>query len=271
MSIVIAIAGVPGIGKTTFVKKLIQQQIAQDAVAKGGQQSAQISPPAVYFCPGVGTVPIDLTCIGTEFPHVQILTEGQELQLIEQVDKGTTAIIELGFHLDLQSGSRLLNGLSENHSSHRVALVPSGLAESEWHSWADEVHSVECSFGLNQLQIWRSPLSGQVFDPASLNVFWYELTQGAYGEACRCKGIFELPDGRAFYIDFVLGMVESQYIPLNLPHWLEGRPARFSGIEVAGRNLDDSAIAQSITDCCLSDEVIAYYQQQIKQSLLVSV
>jgi hypothetical protein len=37
-----------------------------------------------------------------------------------------------------------------------------------------------------------------------------------------------------------------------------------------GRNLDGSAIAQSITDSCLSDDVIAQYQQQIKQSLSVS-
>jgi G3E family GTPase len=258
VSQIVAVAGAPGSGKTTWIKQQIAQGNAQGLV------------PAVFFCPGAGTVPIDLTCMATEFPHIQILLEGQELQLIEQIDNGATAFIELGFHLDLRSGIMLLDGLSEHRTLQRVAFVPSGLEASEWHDWADEVHASEHGFDLNGLQVWRSPLTGQVLDPASLNVFWYELTHAAYGEVCRCKGIFDLPDGRAFYIDFVEGMADSTYVPLNLPRWLTGRPERFSGIELVGRGFDSQAIAQSITDSCLSEQIIDQYQQQIKQSLLVS-
>ncbi len=258
VSQIIAVAGAPGSGKTTWIK----QQIAQGNV--------QVLAPIVFFYPGAGAVPIDLTCMAAEFPHIQILQEGQELQLIEQIDKGATALIELGFHLDLQSGIMLLDGLSEHRTLQRVAFVPSGLEASEWHDWAEEVHSSEYGFDLNGLQVWRSPLTGQVLDPASLNVFWYELTHAAYGEVCRCKGIFDLPDGRAFYIDFVEGMADSIYVPLNLPRWLTGRPERFSGIELVGRGFDSQAIARSLVDCGLTEQVILYYQEHHKQSLLVS-
>lgn len=251
---VFAIAGATGIGKTVW----IQQQIAQ------------ISAPVVYFCPNVGNVPIDSTCLRAEFPDLQIFTDGQELELIEQVEKGAIAFIELGFHLDLRSGDMLLDTLADQHSCKRIALVGSDLTSSEWHDWADEIVPVKYDLDFHDLQIWRSPFTGQVFDPSSLNVLWYEITEGAYGEVLRCKGIFDLYDGRAFHLDFVTGMEDSLYLPLDIPLWLDGRPERFSGIEVAGRNLDGKAIAQCIIDSCLSEEIMLNYQNQIKQSRLVA-
>jgi hypothetical protein len=65
-------------------------------------------------------------------------------------------------------------------------------------------------------------------------------------------------------------MEDSLYLEMKLPLWLDGRPERFSGIEVAGRNLDGKAIAQCILDCCLSEEILQHYQTQIKQSRLVA-
>lgn len=223
----------------------------------------------LYFCPSSNTVPIDTTQLQIEFPSVEVISEGQELELIESVEQGAIAYIELGFHLDLRSGDNLLKALSE-YSTKRIAIVPSSLEYSEWHDWATEVRIENYPHDLDKLNMWRSPCTGQMFDPNSLNVMWYELTQGAYGEVCRCKGIFDLPDGRTFYVDYVNGNPDSLYLPLKLPRWLDGRPTRFSGIEVMGRNLDGNAIAQAITDSCLTDEVIAQYQQQIKQSLSIA-
>jgi G3E family GTPase len=98
-------------------------------------------------------------------------------------------------------------------------------------------------------------------------MLWYELTNGAYGTVQRAKGVYDLADGRSFYFDFVAGH-EKKYQELNLPLWLEGRPDRFSGMEVIGINLDREAIGDTLRDCCLSDEAIAYYQAQTKQSLM---
>lgn len=106
-----------------------------------------------------------------------------------------------------------------------------------------------------------------MLDPASLNTFWYELTHGAYGTVQRAKGIFDVADGRSLYFDFVAGLAETTYLELNLPLWCNGRPDRFSGIEVVGEVLDQEAITETIKACCLEDHVIAYYQQRIKDSL----
>ncbi len=48
-------------------------------------------------------------------------------------------------------------------------------------------------------------------------MFWYELTQGAYGTVQRAKGIFDVTDGRSLYFDFVAGLSKTTYLELNLP------------------------------------------------------
>jgi hypothetical protein len=100
-----------------------------------------------------------------------------------------------------------------------------------------------------------------VFDPPSLDALLIELTGGAYGQVCRMKGIFEMPNGRAFHVDCVEGLLGVEYTELNLPRWLEGRPSRFSGIEVVGWGLGREAIAQTLLDGCLSDAALTQYHQ----------
>ncbi|MEM9809128.1 MAG: GTP-binding protein, partial [Cyanobacteria bacterium P01_D01_bin.56] len=92
-----------------------------------------------------------------------------------------------------------------------------------------------------------------------------ELTGGAYGQVMRLKGIFELPDGQAFYVDFVEGLPGIEYTELKLPRWLQGRPDRFSGLEIVGRNLEQKTIAQTLLTCCLADDVLTQYQRQYQQ------
>ena len=66
------------------------------------------------------------------------------------------------------------------------------------------------------------------------------------------------------------GLILSRGCPAsNTPNWgslrwLEGRPDRFSGIEVVGWNLERKTIAQTVLDGCLSDGAIAQYQEQYK-------
>ena len=83
----------------------------------------------------------------------------------------------------------------------------------------------------------------------------------------RVKGIFDIAQGESIYREFSCGLPLKDFESLKLPLNLEGRPERFSGIEIVGDNLDKAAIADTLGDCCLSDEAIFYYQQQIKQSL----
>ncbi|MDV2994804.1 MAG: hypothetical protein N4J56_004458 [Chroococcidiopsis sp. SAG 2025] len=248
---IIAVAGLPGAGKTTWIR----------------QQLAIANQPVQYFSPGSDPVPIDMTCIAAEFPAVKILKEGEENRLLDLSVAESITYIELGFHIDLASVEPVLSVL-DDLSIHRVALMPPNIQNTGWHAWADEVvPGVTAEPTEGKPELWRAPISGQVLDPASLDVFWYELTQGAYGRVNRAKGIFDLADGRAFYFDFVVGILDSTYTELTVPRWLEGRPQRFSGIEVVGIELDKKAISQTLKDCCLAGAAIHHYQQQIKESL----
>lgn len=245
---IVAVAGPPGVGKTNWIR----------------QQLAAASFQAQYFSPG-NTLAIDSTCIAAEFPTVQTLSEGEDYQLLVQTNPKAITYIELGFHLDLAAVELVLSVLDESY--HRVAVLPPNLKDTEWHNWANQVVvGTTVKDDITKLELWRANSSGQVLDPVSLEIFWYELTKGAYGNVTRAKGIFELVDGYAFYFNFVAGMSESSYTQLDLAPWLKGRPQRFSGTEVVGINLDKKAISQTFKDCCLSDAALTHYQQQILES-----
>ncbi|TVQ25012.1 MAG: GTP-binding protein [Leptolyngbya sp. DLM2.Bin15] len=243
---IIAIAGPSGSGKTAWMSQFFADQ----------------SRPIFYFCPGLGTISVDLARVAYQFPWVQVIPEDQVTQVFSDLPDDAQVFVEIGFHLDLTSS--FLASLP----CHRVAILPMAFTDSEWHGWADEVipgNDMAIADHPDLPQIWRSPLTGQVFDPPSLDTVWNEIIGGAYGQVHRAKGIFEMPDGRAFHIDFVNGLPGSEYTELMIPRWLDGRPDRFSGIEVIGWTVDHEAIAQAIVDACLPDEAIAQYQQQVRQ------
>jgi hypothetical protein len=242
------VSGPPGAGKTTWIR----------------QQVNFAAKTAVYLNLGSENIPIDTTYLATEVAELTVLPVERLTDFLAQPLTGSAVYVELGFHIDLTS-LILPDSMAD---CQRVAVLPPGTRHTEWHDWADlVVTGVEPGVSLSQPHLWRSVLSGQVLDLASLNTFWYELTNGAYGTVQRAKGIFDVADGRSLHFDFVAGLTEPTYLELNLPLWLNGRPDRFSGIEVIGEALDQEAIAQTLKECCLSDQAIAYYQQQIKNSL----
>lgn len=242
------VAGPSGAGKTIWIR----------------QQVDSIASLAVYLSLGAGTTPIDATYVAAEVPGLTVLPVEQLTHFLEHPLAECPVYVELGFHIDLMS----LILPDKMADCRRVAVLPPGTRQTEWHGWGDlVVTGVETGIALQQPHLWRSALTGQVFDPASLNTFWYELTHRAYGNVGRVKGIFDVADGRSLHFDFVAGLAETTYLELNLPLWCNGRPDRFSGIEVVGESLDQDAIAQTIKECCLNDQAIAYYQQQIKDSL----
>jgi hypothetical protein len=109
---------------------------------------------------------------------------------------------------------------------------------------------------------WQQDLKGQVFDPASLNVLWFELTAGAYGQVDAVQATIEIVDGSAWDLAFVAGG-EPTETELPGERWLCGRPTRPSQIQLAGQNLDLDGLTATIADCCLSDGAIENYQAQL--------
>ena len=231
---ILAIAGLAGAGKTQWLREQLKEQDANVA----------------YFAPQTDNCPVDRYCLGIEFPNWQFIAEGEELKLIEAGQKGAIAVIELGFYVAPESGEQLLTLLqSEGFSCQRIAFVSDQMANSPWHAWANEVVEVDMPLPSRNLEVWRSPMGGQVSDPESLNIFWEELTQGAYGDIQRAKGVVEIVDGRAFYLDYVSHSPETLYKDLKIEPWLNGRPERFSGLEVVGAKLDGQQMADTIVDC----------------------
>ena len=244
------VAGPCGAGKTTWIL----------------QELAQVPTPAVYMTPGVSTVPIDATRVATRFPQVEIFHRQHETELLKRLADGVPAYFEMGFQLETDMP------LLEAQPHRRVALVAQESQDTGWELWADSmIQGNPSTLDVKSAQLWRAPLSGQVFDPPSLDTFWQELTQGAYGEVHRAKGIFELADGQAFHFDFMNSLPGSAYTELNLPRWVQGRPNRFSGIEVVGQGLDERAIAATLKDCYLSDSLLAAHQTTLKDAIPLEV
>lgn len=245
------VAGCAGSGKTAWIHQQIQDTTVEDK-------------DIIYFSPGTGNVSIDKNRIAADFPQIQVFSDNQEADLLKQLPEAKAVYIELGFHLHLSSLSALLNNLPY----HPVAVLPPNLKDSEYHAWADEIIRGVPAETDSSKQLCRVATDTQVIDEDSLEEFWYELTHGAYGNVTRAKAIFDVNDGRSIYCDFVAGVPQIGFLELNLPRYLEGRPKRFSGIEVAGENLDETALKQTLSDCFLSDSLIKQYQQQVKQMLL---
>ncbi len=113
--------------------------------------------------------------------------------------------------------------------------------------------------------VWRQDLTGQVLDSASLNLFWSELTAGAYGRIQRVDAIVEIVDGSAWWLTFEPGTdpVETE---LPVERWITGRPTRPSQIEVVGEVLDAIGMATSLQGCGLSDAILENYQAQLRRS-----
>lgn len=114
----------------------------------------------------------------------------------------------------------------------------------------------------NTLESWSIKLNENVWDPNSLSSFWFELVNGAYGDVYRAKALMNLPDGRAFYCNWIVSQQGSQFLPLNGVEQPNGRPKRLSALVVQGKALNNSDIQATIQDCLLSDDVLEMHQAQ---------
>jgi hypothetical protein len=234
------------------------------------EQIAKQTHPSLYFSPQTETFPIDRLILQSEFPQLSCLSREEEDRL-SSLSAQNTVYMEVPWYLDLESLESFLKPLD----CHRVAITSPEEEIPEGKVPVDEIVFSPVKTGIKgdkwlknrEIQIYRAVLTGEVLDFSSLVTFWTELTQGAYGEVLRVKSIFDIIDGQCIYGEFIDEWAEKDFQSLNLPLNLDGRPNRFSGIEIIGRNLDKPTIADTLSDCCLSDEALFYYQQQVKDSL----
>lgn len=110
------------------------------------------------------------------------------------------------------------------------------------------------------LASWSLDLAQTVWDPASLNSFWFELVNGAYGDVYRAKALVNLPDGRGFLFNWMVSCSGTQFLPLQSVAPPHGRPGRLSRLVVQGKDLDTAGLEATIADCLLSDAVLELQQ-----------
>ncbi len=192
-----------------------------------------------------------------------IAQDGQEDKISDLLNQGIPLIVEIPFYKNPAELQQLL----QDYDCTWIGIVPSMEQDSSAYLWADEVvEGLPVSEDLPSPHIWRAPLSGQVLDPASLEVFWFELLGGAYGQIYRAKGMIEMPDGQAIWCDYTINQSDKAE-ELKYARNLNGRPNRLSGLEILGKDLDTKSLSQSLQDCWLSDASLSFYQHQLEQAL----
>lgn len=140
------VAGPPGAGKTTWI----------------WQQVHTATETAIYL--SLEDL-VDTTFLAAEVPGLTVSPVSQLTDLLahplarlSEKSAGCRVYLELGFQIDLTS----LIFLNKMADCHRVALLPPGTRQTEWHSWADlVVMGAKTNITLEHLHLWRSALTGQ--------------------------------------------------------------------------------------------------------------
>ena len=120
------------------------------------------------------------------------------------------------------------------------------------------------TLAFSRLEAWNLSLHDSVWDPNSLNSFWFELVNGAYGDVYRAKAIMNLPDGRGFFCNWIVSQQGSQFLPLDSVEPPHGRPTRPSQLVVQGKALNGVGIKTTIDDCLISDDVLEMHQAPMR-------
>ena len=115
-----------------------------------------------------------------------------------------------------------------------------------------------------KLESWSLNLAKRVWDPQSLNTFWFELVNGAYGDVYRAKALMNLPDGQSIFFNWIVSQKGSQFLPLKTVSPPNGRPERPSGLVIQGKGLDCINIQSTINLCLLNDALLEMHQMPLR-------
>ena len=253
MGQVCLVSGPPGCGKTTWVLETLRQHQGACAFLRlDGDHSEGLEQ-------GVDGG-IDLAWLEDQIPELIALQPSASGEALHP--EAQLTLIELQqFRAPEKSG---LDGFA---ASIREQLDALNLQPDQLlHFGRDSVLPTHDTLEFTELEAWHVNLQSSVWDPNSLSSFWFELVNGAYGDVYRAKGLMNLPDGRAFFCNWMVSQQESQFLPLNSVAPASGRPDRPSALVVQGKGLDPAGIQSTIDDCLLSDDVMAMQQNQLPES-----
>ena len=136
------------------------------------------------------------------------------------------------------------------------------------HFGRDPELQIKDTLDFKNIESYNLDLKKSIWDPASLNTFWFELVNGAYGDVYRAKALMNLPDGRYIFFNWILSQEGSQYLTLNNIAPLNGRSERHSEIVIQGNKIDFDLIKSTIQNCLLNDSVLELHQASLRDSQL---
>ena len=252
MGQVCLVSGPPGCGKTTWVLETLKQH--QGACAFLRLEGDRLEGLEQGVDGG-----IDLAWLKDQIPELIALKPSPAGEALHP--EAPLTLIEVQ-----QFRAPETHGLDGFSASIRERLDVLNLQPDQiLHFGRDSVLPTHDTLEFSKLEAWHVSLERSVWDPNSLSSFWFELVNGAYGDVYRAKGLMNLPDGRAFFCNWMVSQQESQFLPLNSVAPASGRPERPLPWSSRAKALDPGGIQSTIDDCLLSDDVLAMQQHQLPE------
>lgn len=245
------ISGPPGCGKTTWILKMLQQHAGPCSYLRLSGHSLD----NLELGRNAG---IDRAWLHDQIPQLNDLSKNDHNPA--DGDNNHLALIELPQFQPPSPGG--LEGIDPRVIEQLQALKLQ--PDRAMHFGQDPELPGQDTLEFSRLEAWGLSLHNSVWDTNSLSSFWFELVNGAYGDVYRAKALMNLPDGRAFFCNWMVSQNESQFLPLAAVEPPKGRPKRESELIVQGKALDGIGIQTTIDDCLLSDAVLEMHQAPLR-------
>ena len=169
------------------------------------------------------------------------------------------------FHLPKESG---LAGIDRRIISQleNLKLIP----DRYLHFGRDNELPIVDTLNFEKIESLSINLNETVWDPPSLNTFWFELVNGAYGDVYRAKALMNIIDGRFMLFNWIVSRNGSQFLHLNDFAPPKGRPQRISQLIIQGINLDFVSIQSTVNLCLINDAVLQFHQASLGNQQLAA-
>ena len=251
------ISGPPGCGKTNWILSRLKQHNSSCGYLR-------LSGFSENSLEHANSNEIDYVFLKDQIPQLIDLSKSSDHLRTDQDD--LLLFLELSqFHLPKKSG---LAGIDRRIISQleNLKLLP----DRYLHFGRDNELPIEDSLNFEKIKSLSINLDETVWDPPSLNTFWFELVNGAYGDVYRAKALMNIIDGRFMLFNWIVSRNGSQFLQLNNFAPPKGRPQRISQLIIQGINLDFVSIQSTVNLCLVNDAVLQFHQASLGNQQLAA-